>query len=267
MEATQAGRVLDRQELERLFVENLALIERIARLLSRRHALSDADAEEFTSWLKVKIVEDGYAIFKKFRGDSALSTYLTVVVAMLFRDFRVQLWGRWRPSAAAQRTGHVAIRLETLVRRDHLPLRQAAEVLRTSGETSLSDSELAALLKTLPERGPLRPLMGAIDAAGDVASESGADHIVSGEELATERGRAHSMLREALAAAPEEDQVILRMHFWDGLTVAQIARALHLDQKPLYRRLQHLLDNLRRRLEHQGLSRENVRELVEREIT
>ena len=266
MEAAQTGGVRDRQQLETLFLENLALIERIARLLSRRHALPEADAEEFTSWLKAKIVEDGYAIFKKFRGDSALSTYLTVVVAMLFRDFRVQLWGRWRPSAAATRVGHVGVRLETLVRRDHLSLQQAAELLRTSGETSLSDRELAALLNELPERGPLRPIVGAIDSAADVASEAGADHLVSEGEMASERGRAHSILREALAAASEEDQVILRMHFWDGLTVAQISRALHLDQKPLYRRLQRLLDALRQRLEQQGLSRENVRALVEREV-
>jgi len=266
MQATQPGEIRDRRQLEALFVENLALIERIARLLCRRHSFFDADADEFTSWLKVKIIEDEYVIFKKFRGDSALSTYLTVVVAMLFRDFRVQLWGRWRPSAAAQRAGHVAIRLETLVRRDNLSLRQAAELLRTSGETSLSDGELAELLKTLPERGPLRPAVSAIDSAADVASESGADSVVSEEELRSERSRAHSMLRDALVAAPEEDQVILRMHFWDGLTIAQIARALHLDQKPLYRRLQQLLDGLRRQLEQQGLSRQDVRELVEREI-
>ena len=80
--------------------------------------------------MRLRFIENDYAAIRKFRGESSLGTYLTVVVAMLVRDYRVQRWGRWRPSAAARRLGDVAVRLETLVRRNGQAVHEAAETLR-----------------------------------------------------------------------------------------------------------------------------------------
>jgi RNA polymerase sigma factor for flagellar operon FliA len=60
-----------------------------------------------------------------------------------------------------------------------------------------------------------------------------------------------------------EDRVILRMRFWEGASVADIGRALNLAQKPLYRRLERALGELRRYLESTGMSQTDARELLQ----
>ena len=139
---------------EALFVENLPQLDRIVAGFARRHGLTADAAAELGSSIKLRIVEEQYAVFRKFRGESSLSTYLTVVVTMLAREHRVKEQGRWRPSAAAQRHGKVATELETLVHRRGYALPEAGEMLRTRGHTTLSDRELGDLLGRLPRREP-----------------------------------------------------------------------------------------------------------------
>ena len=252
----------DRQSFEAVFLENLGWIERVAASVCRRHGLSAEDSEDFGSWAKLKLVEDDYAVLRKFRGESAITTYLTVVVAMLFRDYRVERWGRWRPSAAAQRHGRVAVRLETLVHRDGYRLEQAAEILRTRGETDLPDRELAALLAELPARTPLRPVEVGSEPLASAPAAAHADDLVVGSEEAEERRAADEALSRALQTLPPEDRLILRMRFWEEMSVADIARGLSLPQKPLYRRIERALGDLRKYLEAAGISRERVRALL-----
>lgn len=251
----------ERHTLEALLLAHLATVEKIVSALARRHALAGDAADDFGSWVKLRLVENDYAVLAKFRGESSLPTYLTVVIAMLYREYRVQQWGRWRPSAAARRAGALAIRLETLVRRDGLSLAQAAQLLRTNGETTLSDRELAALLGALPERMPLRPIVTGITPPDPAAAHSADDRVRATEQLA-DHDRTEDALRSALRTLPADDRLLLRLRFLEGLSVADIARALSLDQKPLYRRLERALALLRRTLEQSGVTREQVRELV-----
>ena len=252
----------DTTNLEAVFLENLTLIDRIAAALARRNGFVGEDAVDFASWVKLRMVEDEYAVFRKFRGDSAVGTYLTVVIAMLARDYRVRHFGRWRPSAAARRVGVVAVKLEALVRRQGYRLEQAAEILRTSGDTRLSDRELVGVLAQCPLRPPLRPLeVGAEQLAG-VESNAVAEVLVISDETEQERRRVWSALAAAIRAYPVEDRLILRMRFWDELSIADIARALSLQQKSLYRRIDRLLADLRGRLVATGLSADECRLLL-----
>ena len=252
----------ERQELEAPFLENVGRVERIAASLARRYRLDDDDAEDFASWAKLKLIEDDYAVFRKFRGESSIGTYLTVVLAMLFRDYRVQRWGRWRPSAAAQRRGSLAVRLETLVRRDGYRLEQAGEILRTAGETDLSDRELAAILAECPVRPPLRPVESGPEPLAGIAGPAAADEGVVAQEVAAQHRATEEVLSDALERLPPEDRVILRLRFWEDMSVADIARGLHLEQKPLYRRVERSLTQLRKQLEAAGITRERVRSLL-----
>lgn len=230
-----------RHELEALFLSHLGAIERIAGAICRRHGMIGDDAADFGSWVKLKLVENDYATLAKFRGESSLGTYLTVVIAMLARDYRVQRWGRWRPSAAAKRRGRIAVQLETLVYRDGHRLDQAAEMLRTRGETALSNRELATVLAQLPVRGPMRPVeVGAEPLAGLPAPET-----ADGED----QRQVDETLFAALDHLPPEDRVVLKMRYWEGMSVADIARALAMEQKPLYRRIERALAELRRHVE------------------
>jgi RNA polymerase sigma factor for flagellar operon FliA len=252
---------MPRPDLESLFLTQLPAVERILRALARRHALTRDAAEEFGAWTKLRLVENDYAILGKFRGESTIATYLSVVIAMLYREYRVQEWGRWRPSAAAKRGGGLAIRLELLTRRDRIPLAQAGEMLRTSGKTTLSDRELAALVSGFPERAPLRPVQ-TTGASLDAPALSRADEIVDAEGAEADAHAARRALADALQTLSEEEQTIVRLHFMNDMSVADIARGLALPQKPLYRRLEHALKTLRARLESSGISREHVRSMA-----
>jgi RNA polymerase sigma factor (sigma-70 family) len=248
----------ERQDLEALLVDNLAWIERVVSSLCRKTGLRGDEADEFSSWVKVKLIDDDYAVFRKFRGESAITTYLTVVLSMLFREYRVSMWGRWRPSAAAQRHGPVAVRLETLVHRDGYTLDQAAEILRAGSETDLSTRALAELLAEFPRREPLRPVEIGAEALNRYAGGADSDGIVVRDELERERRRAIEALRAAVDELAPEDALILRMRYWEGLSVADISRALDLPQKPMYRRISAALARLRGKLEANGLSSDFV---------
>ena len=255
--------MLDQQNYEALFLEHLRWIERAAEAACRRQGIYGADAEDFAASVKIKLMENDYAAMRGFRGVARIRTYLTTVIMHHLHDHVRERRGRWRPSAAAERLGPPAGQLEALVYRDGFALGQAGELLRTAGRTSLSDAELARLLGRLPPRQPLRPVEVAAEPALFAAeSPSRADERVAASDADARRERLHLALRRAREKLEPEDQIIVRMHFVDGKTVAEVARALHLEQKPLYRRVEGLRARLREHLEQEGVGPRDVREIL-----
>ncbi|MBW3572131.1 MAG: sigma-70 family RNA polymerase sigma factor [Gemmatimonadetes bacterium] len=254
--------VPERQKAEALFLANLEWIERSAASLCRRYGLAGAEAEDVCSWVKLRLMEDDYAPLRKFRGDSSIRTYLVVVVAALFRDYRAGHWGRWRPSAAALRAGPVAVRLETLVYRDGCTLDQAARTLRASGETEMTDGQLAAALAALPVRGPLRPSPAGDAPLAALPAASSAEERVAEQEAEQTRRTVLGALERVMARLPDEDRLIIHLVYWKGSSVADVARALDLPQKPLYRRIERILGQLRRELPAEGVQPEHLRDFL-----
>ena len=255
--------MLDRETAEALFIKHLDWIDRVASLAGSKQGLWGADAEDFTAWVRMKLVEDDYAVVRRFAGNSDLKTYLTTVVVRHVVNFVREQRGRWRPSAAAERLGAAAVELETLVRRDGYTVQQAGEKLRTAGRTTLSDAQLARLLGQIPERTPLRPVVGEPPAGLDAApGASRADERVMEAEVDTRRREMLRLLEMALEQLELEERLIVKLHFADGLNLADVARALRVEQKPLYRRVDRLRERLRARLESAGVRREDVRGLL-----
>lgn len=246
-----------------LLVQNLAWIRRVAASLCRHRGLSGDDADEFASWAILRLIDNDYAIVRKFRGDAVFTTYLTVVLKRLYRDFQVSELGRWRPSAAARRGGDVAVQLERLVRRDGYELAQAGHVLRSMGVTEMSDRELGTLLAASPAGTGGRPKRAGDAPLEGLAATHGADRHVAESEARTHRGRVTDALSEAIEALPAEDRVILQLRFWKKQKIADIARTLGLEQKPLYRRIEKLVAGLRPALEQAGISKDEVREMLD----
>lgn len=252
----------ERQQAEALFLANLDWINRSTAVLCRRYGLAGDEADDVASWVRLKVIEDDYAPIRKFRGDSSIRTYLVVVVASLFRDYRAGHWGRWRPSAAALRRGRLAVRLETLVYRDGCTLDQAARTLREAGETQQADRQLAELLAELPVRGPLRPYEVGEAPLDAFAAASSAEERVAEDESERSRQRLFGALERVMARLSDEDRLIIQLQFWKGLSVADVARALTLPQKPLYRRIERILGQLRRELPAEGVQPEQLRDFL-----
>lgn len=241
---------------QHLLLENLDLVERLVRFIARRHHLSFTDTEEFASIVRLKLVENDFAILRKFERRSTLSTYLTVVIERLCQDFSIARWGKWRPSAAARRLGEVAMLLERLIVRDGATFDEAVGTLQTNHGVSETRQQLHELFLTLPARsgrwtGHEPPSCGTADAFTDHSHED-----------RTEVERVSMALSESIAALSAEDQRILKLRFEENLTVAQIAAVLDADIRALYRRLQLVIRGLRASLEARGVSHADIPRLV-----
>lgn len=258
--------MLDQLNPEAILVENLKHIEKVAAVACRQHGLHGADAEDFASWVKIRLMEDDYAIIRKFRGESGIRTYLATVVMRQFLAYGREQRGRWRPSAAAERLGPPADELEVLVHRDGYTVDQAGEKLRTEGRTTLSDMELTRLLEQLPQRQPLRPTEVASDALLEAAAGTArADERVVAAEARARHADVMEKLGRGMARMSPEERTIVRLHFQEGYSVADVARALGLEQKPLYRRIPKLKEQLREHLEREGISGHGLRAFLDRE--
>jgi RNA polymerase sigma factor (sigma-70 family) len=246
---------------EHLLLPQLERIGRIVAAICRRNGVAADEAEEFASLVNLKLVEDDYATLRKFQGRSTLETYLTVVIANLFRDYRVQKWGRWRASAAAREGGAVAVQLESLIYRDGLGFEQAVRVLRSRLPVAQTDGELARLAARLPVRS--NPRKGHREPSELLEAAERADGRVVAAEADRLRDSARAALENALGTLPPEDQVVFRLRYWEGMTVADIARTLQLEQKPLYRRIESGLERLRRELEAHDVDRDLAMSLLD----
>ena len=238
---------------QRLFVEHLEVIDRILAIIARRNGLDREDAGEFGSFARSRLTDGNYAILRKFGGRSSLTTYLTVVLQNLFRDFRNSQWGRWRPSAGAKRLGPDAILLEQLVRRDGCPVREAISILRSRG-IQRSDAELMRIAAQFPPRSEQPDLD--IETIDPPAPPSAAALDQMDRESVT------AALRTALAGLNDEDRLILRLHYWDDASIADISRMLRIEQKPLYRKLESIQKRIREQMTRAGITEERARDVL-----
>ena len=244
---------------EQLFLSELALIERVIAWVCARRCLRGADGEDFSSTVKLRLIENDYEILGRFEGRSSLKTYLTAVVNRLYLDYQTQRFGKWRPSAEARRLGPVALRLEALLYRDGLTFEEARGVLQTDFQVAESREALHELSLKVPRRISRRT--GSSTDQELPATEGGHSSVERAErQILAER--TFLVLRKALGRLPARDRIVLRMHVEGGLSVADVARALGEEQKALYRRRDAAFKQLRVDLEAEGIGCGDARELL-----
>ena len=249
---------------EERFLANIPAIERIAAFVCRRVHMNDADVEDFIGYVKLELIERDYEIIRKFEGRSSFTTFLTTVIHRLLSQYRTKQWGKWRPSAEAKRMGDIAITLERLTTRDGFTTREAIEMMTTGNAPAASRAELEAILVRLPPRTP-RPMLVSDENAPDIAADDDpADGVMSREREAQAR-RAAAAVDELIASCEPEDRLILKLKFWSARRVADIAETLNLDQKKTYKRIDKLLERMRVSLEHAGIGRGDVEDLLAHE--
>lgn len=238
------------------------VIDTVVTLVCHRNRLLADEADDFRSEVLLRLVEDDYALLRKYSGKGSLKAYLAVVINRLLLDYRRKEWGRWRPSAAATRLGPVAIRLEELTKRDHLSFDEACIRLRERGFEE-SEKELERIWAMLPERtnrhvDDLDDYQDAPSGGGDPESEA-----LAGEREAR-MATISDLMADHRARLSEEDGMILSLRFEKGLSVAKVARALNLEEGPLRRRrLPQLLAGLREALQEHGIDAATVRKVLD----
>ncbi len=250
----------DTDSPQQLFERYLERIEGIVSWIARRCGMGPDDAEEFRSWAHLKLIEDDYRALRRFSGRSRMATYLTSVIQNLARDYRMSRWGRWRPTAAAERLGLVAVQLETLLDRDGFSLDESIEMLRANHGVRRSRLELTDLAAQLPQRVRLR--FEGDDAVATAPASSRADQGVTEAERLETLEKAREALAGALAELDVEDRLVLKMHYQTGLTISAIAAALGLDQRRLYSRRDRCRRKLTASLEGRGVEGAEILEAL-----
>jgi RNA polymerase sigma factor (sigma-70 family) len=246
--------------VEELFLSNLDVIERAARFVAHRARLSPEDADDLVSALRLRLIENDYAVLRKFEGRCSLGTYAASIAHRLFVDDWMHTHGRWRPSAEAKRLGEAAVLLEGLLLRDRVSIDEALKAVQRVHPMTKEEAE--AIAARLPARGP-RPRVVALDdepepaIAGDTVEEIAIDH-----ERAERSGKANRIVRQTLSALAAEDRVAFCLHFGEDMRVAEVARAMQRDQKQLYRRLDGIMRRLREALLSAGVGASEARELI-----
>lgn len=241
-----------------LFQEQAEIIDAVLSQICRGRRLTVDICEEFSSWVRLRLLEGDSVILRKFAGRSSPRTFLMTVIKRLYLDWRNKEWGKWRPSTAARRKGVVAIELERLVLRDRVPFDEAVEHLFSRGVAG-SREECAAIWTELPQRPSRRTTPDEVLEDRPAPAEPDAVTVDEQNESAS---RAAAALTGAIATLDAADHLILRLRFEDGFTVARIAQVIGHDQRALYRRFDQVMAQLKAALLAHGVSASDIVELL-----
>lgn len=247
---------------QRLFLSHLPVIDSVTAQLSRRHHLRDIECQEFSSFVRLALLDRDAEVLRQYTGAGTAAGFLRVVIGRLLYDFRCELWGRWRPSAAARRHGPVGVLLDRLLNRDGLSIHEAVETARTNHRVGLSSSDLRKLCESLTPR-PARYRCVTEDEAIDVASlDPTPELVLLGRQQSGDKARIMEALARARRCLSSQEQLILKMRIDDGLPVSRVAVALQLNQKRLYPTLTRLFIQLRETLRAEGISSKDANECL-----
>ena len=250
-----------KEDPEALFLQHLEFIDRTARSVARRHGYESEDAHDFCSHVKIKLLEDNYAVFRKYQGRSSLTLYLRTVIHRLYIDHEIAQKGKWRPSTTAQRMGPIAVELEQLLYWKHHTLEEAYQILNSKQGIELERDSLYEIAQKLPRRRgktsvqylPLDdmrvPEPAAQRDAPDPETEQKAKHLA----------RIVKGFVERLSGA---DRLMLKMRFQDDFTFEEIARFVKEKKLQVYWRLRRILVALQEELRANSLSKTEVRNIL-----
>jgi len=260
MRGEPSNEVLSFDEACALFISSLPTIERVSAFICAENRLQGADAEDFASSVKLKLIENDYHVVRLWARRSSFPTYLTTVIHRIAIDHFIQKRGKWRPSVNASEVGGYAVAFERLLHRDGLSFADAARLVK-SEFVHVTDAELERLHATLRRR-HLRPIEEPIENSPELAvSDSAEDHLLD-KERAQLADKVSRILSDELMQCSAEDRLIAKWHFCDQCKVSTIARSLQVDQMQLYRRIRRLLDRLRGALTDAGIGAREAHDLI-----
>lgn len=243
-----------------LYRTHLETLQRLLQMLCRKKRIPPEEAKDLMSKVHLKMIADGYLVIARWDRRSSIEVYLGTVIINVWRDHIRESKGKNRPSAAARRLGPLAVELEGLIGRGRMPLAEAFERLKPRfPELTWSGlEEIAGRVKPRPDR----RFEGDEAIAGRPGREmTGEERLFHKEAIARKR-QALLLMGQNLAELPDEDRRLLVSACSFGVPVARIAKSLGLPQKPLYRRIEKRLRDLRRQLEAAGIRWEDLHEIL-----
>ena len=79
----------ERDDYAAVLDAHLPLIDRTVAALCRRHGVGRDETWKVGAWVKWRIELDDHAMLRQFRDWGSLETYLTMLVTVLYHEYRV----------------------------------------------------------------------------------------------------------------------------------------------------------------------------------
>ena len=245
-----------------LYDNNLELIKKIIRVTSaRQKAMSEQDREDFTAYAHIKLLDNDCKILSGYQGRGPIKFFLVTTINRLMHDYRNHIWGRWHNSEAAKKAGSMVELFEDLTVRDGYSLDQALEAMRTNHDLDVTRPELEEVSAKLPKRKTRGPGPD-VDVETLTVEPANSDKSDNEEAWKLLAGKTETILARVIGDLDLMDRMILKMACRDNLPLSKVARALKLEQRPLYRRVPKILDRVRTAMEQQGINAETAEKVI-----
>lgn len=230
-----------------------------------RHGLTGDGADDFSQEVMEHLIADDYRVLREFSGNSSFRTYIQTVVARLFIDRLRHEKPRWRPSAEASRLGPAAVFLERLIYRDGNTPAEASEIIRISMGYETGEKEIERLLTLLPVRidRPLSRNVGGETLDDCPGNDASPEELLIGREQECLVDRMMDIVKEEmLHLMTEQDRVVFRLHFQEGIKISEVARMLRTDRALIDRRIKTLLAGFKEAILRNGIKITDAEEAI-----
>jgi len=216
--------------------------------------------------------QDNYRVLREFKGNAQLTTYLTAIISRRAVDMIRKKLGRGREKERAKDLGNIGLLLYQRVIKDGYPLRDVYDELRTTGNFPGALEELEAMLRKIKGKNPGGHQPGAANENNGTSAVKNGTSINEEEyvipdtksdpqALLMEKQRQQDIrrvLRDMIAPLSGEERLLLRMRFpvhedEQPGSVEQIADALGVTPKAVYKRLTRLMKKCRQQLDRRGI--------------
>jgi RNA polymerase sigma factor (sigma-70 family) len=230
------------------------------------------EALELSSQVLDTLQQDNYRVLREFKGNAQLTTYLTAIISRRAVDMIRKKLGRGREKERAKDLGNIGLLLYQRVIKDGYPLRDVYDELRADGNFPGALEELEAMLRKIKGKNPGSHQLGAANGNnGTSAVKNGTsineeEYVIPDTKsdpqvLLMEKQRQqeiHRVIRDMIAPLSGEERLLLRMRFRvhedeKSGSVEQIANALGVTPKAVYKRITRLMKKCRQQLDRRGV--------------
>ena len=244
------------------YADHLQEINEAISIVCRKHGIAYDEEKDFVQHVHLQLIEDDYRRIRAYRGSSSLRTFLHIVISRIFID---HVRTKWHPSTEALRLGPTAVELEKLVFRNNYTVHEACHVLASNPSTAIADNEANEILAKLRFRRP-RPVRAEdseeeLPRFPDPAPDP--EERVERKQLLRTKQVVLDQVGTTLRSFSDEDKLLIKLVFFSGHKIAEVARLLGRDERLTYRRTQTLLKTLRETMAAAGISESDARQALE----
>ncbi len=246
--------------------------------VARKRFPNDNDmGDQALSYVLDKLEEQEWQRIRGWDGCGSFSTFLAVLVTRLMTDFVRSKFGYHRPPTwLKEKKDAVWLKVFKLCTVDKYERREAIEILSSDTSSEISSEALEEIVRVVYSKCTKQARFSEDNIGIDQVQEASSmdvdkrDNIINNKRLievlveyiqsdantvvTTDDDTINNLLSHlrSIITMSDEDRLLLRLRFCEGIKVSEIGQMLHLEGNP-YKRINELVDDLRNACRKCGL--------------